>query len=78
MRRGFWRAGTSRGFNAIFAGLLVIGELAAREPTLQHVEPAGDICAITPSVFDSNLDSFHMVYLTTSIRQLPQGRKTAP
>ena len=32
----------------------------------------------TPAVFDSNLESFHVIYLTTSIRQLPTGRKTAP
>lgn len=40
--------------------------------------PTGNICAVTDSDFSNNLESFHVVYLTTSIRQLPVGRKTAP
>jgi prepilin-type N-terminal cleavage/methylation domain-containing protein len=40
--------------------------------------PAGDICAITPTTFANNLESFHIVYVTTSIRQLPTGRSAGP
>jgi type IV pilus assembly protein PilV len=37
--------------------------------------PAGNICTIDPATLANNLGAFHLVYLTTSIRQLPSGRK---
>lgn len=40
--------------------------------------PTGNLCAITTAAFDASIDAFHAIYLTTSIRQLPAGRKTAP
>jgi len=40
--------------------------------------PVTAICAATPGVFASNVGAFHVVYLTTSIRQLPTGRRTGP
>jgi type IV pilus assembly protein PilV len=38
--------------------------------------PSGAICkVVTPAAFAGSLDAFHMLYLTTSIRELPAGRK---
>ena len=33
-----------------------------------------NICAVTPATLDTDIGAFHVIYLTTSIRQLPVGR----